>query len=1041
MPRTTSCARNDGNVDFCNDDIIFHSIEDLQTSCPPSIAEDFASCPPSLAEGARGWVSLDSTSKTKSTNANIPHPKPLPQGEGLLKPKKLAISIATATLIAGFSIDTAAAQVNCRTTVDDYTPGSIYNDFDGRTKVYTCTGYANWDEMTGTGGQHLHHTYETNQYWNSTVQFGTASEKLTIGGGSQQITVGLNRFRGQGALGRPYDYKKGFYKYIEFGLLDAKDMEFRITSQGQVQASVKTIAQANIRSLILASETENPGDRGNWTYNWDGDTKGIFQHVTIGHSSNIGAIKVDQGTRMVYNMDINDNATIGSITNAGSLTNLRIDNATASTIKNESGAWLGTIALSSSAKVNSIENAGSIGGQRDGGIFLNGASLNSLKTTEGRISNLNVSSGAKLESLEVSGGTIENLNIGGAGSYIRSITGTNGAITNLTLGDANNNTPLLSPNIDAKVTNLKINNFGITVNSTANTWNTLNGTTKQDGQRISLADNSTTNLSVAQKGITINIGTNVSKGEVYEVENLVVAGTAPKGSNIGQNHITGGRGTQLIWAKNKKGKQGFMLEADGSDAYITDVYRAIALSYMRRNAMTQNILDTMTTKTFHSDNYYNQEVELRLLQYDMSRLTNKSTRFSKTKRKNTAKIDKVREKIARLTLTQSKGQDLEKGYNNFELIDQLDAIFIPYTGRRDWRFFALPYSANSYVDLGANSALEWVGGAIFGMQRNLRKNGIFGGYLGYEYNNVNTEFVGSAPTSVQTNSLQGGINYFKTFAVTRKVAEGFIKLNIRAGVDLPKFNLDAGGRINTIEANPAKTKIKIPLVWNAGVELKGGITVYQFKKNSYVAPELGLSYDVLSSVPTMLLKPRITTVNPEVLPIGADEYYGAILWHLPQVQASLRYYKIWGNTFRTNTKIGVRYNVLNNPKLGSFKYGNTDDDKERNITLPLVYGNLSLDFVWLVKKNHELSLGYDGLFYASSFDKSSESALSKWFNGVTTTVNFKYAYWFGGSDYKTDKDGNVIGSNKTKKTKKSKPKKEKSKKSKKSKKKVVYIDG
>ena len=240
-------------------------------------------------------------------------------------------------------------------------------------------------------------------------------------------------------------------------------------------------------------------------------------------------------------------------------------------------------------------------------------SLNSIKTTAGRISNLNVSSGAKLESLEISGGTIVNLNIGGAGSYIRSISGTNGTngtITNLTLGDANNNTPLLSPNIDAKVTNLKINNFGITVNSTANDWNIP----KQDGQRISLADGGTTNLSVAQKGITINIGTNVSKGEVYEVENLVVAGTTSKGTNIAQSHITGGRGTQLIWATSTKSrKQGFMLEADGSDAYITDVYRAIALSYMRRNAMTQNILDTMTTKTFHSDNYYNQEVELRLL--------------------------------------------------------------------------------------------------------------------------------------------------------------------------------------------------------------------------------------------------------------------------------------------------------------------------------------------------------------------------------------------------------------------------------------------
>ncbi|MGX3046153.1 hypothetical protein, partial [Helicobacter sp. T3_23-1056] len=668
--------------------------------------------------------------------------------------------------------------------------------------------------------------------------------------------------------------------------------------------------------------------------------------------------------------------------------------------------------LSSSAKVNSIENAGTI----NGGIQLNGTSLSSIKNKDnGTITNLNVTAGAKLESLELSGGTISNLNISGAGSYIRSISGTNGTIGTLSLGDANNNTALLTPNIDAKVTNLRINSFGITINKKENDWNTnltttINGKTIGDGQRISVGGDSTNISYIAPKAIVINIGDDISKGAVYKAENLVVAGTTAKGGNIAESHITGGRGTQLIWATHTTdNKQGFMLQADGSNAYITDVYRALALSYMRRNAMTQNILDTMTTKTFHSDNYYNQEVELRLLQYDMSRLTNKSTRFSKTKRKNTAKIDKVREKIARLTLTQSKGQDLEKGYNNFELIDQLDAIFIPYTGRRDWRFFALPYSANSYVDLGANSAIEWVGGALFGMQRNLRKNGIFGGYLGYEFNNVNTEFVGSAPTSVLTNSLQGGINYFKTFAVTRKVAEGFIKLNIRAGVDLPQFKLDAGGRINTIEADSSKTKATIPLMWNAGVELKGGITIYQFKKNSYVAPEIGLSYDVLSSVPTKLIKPRITSVTPNVLPIGADEYYGAVLWHLPQVQASLRYYKIWGNTFRTNTKIGVRYNVLNEPKLGSFLYGNTLDEKERRITLPLVYGNLSFDLVWLVKKNHELSLGYDGLFYASSFDKSSESALSKWFNGVTTTVNFKYAYWFGGNDYVTDKNGNVIG--------------------------------
>lgn len=59
-----------------------------------------------------------------------------------------------------------------------------------------------------------------------------------------------------------------------------------------------------------------------------------------------------------------------------------------------------------------------------------------------------------------------------------------------------------------------------------------------------------------------------------------------------------------------------------------------------------------------------------------------------------------------------------------------------------------------------------------------------------------------------------------------------------------------------------------------------------------------------------------------------------------------------------------------------------------------------------------------------------------WFNGVTTTLNLKYAYWFGGSDYVKDKDGNAV-SRSLIENKKSKPKK----KPKKSKKKVYYIDG
>ncbi|RDU51245.1 hypothetical protein, partial [Helicobacter sp. MIT 01-3238] len=116
------------------------------------------------------------------------------------------------------------------------------------------------------------------------------------------------------------------------------------------------------------------------------------------------------------------------------------------------------------------------------------------------------------------------------------------------------------------------------------------------------------------------------------------------------------------------------------------------------------------------------------------------------------------------------------------------------------------------------------------------------------------------------------------------------------------------------------------------------------------------------------------------------------------------------------------------------------------ITLPAVYGNLGLDLIWMIKKNHELSFGYDGLFYASTFAKErniqgQNVKTNDWFNGVTTNLNFKYAYWFGGSDYVTDKDGNAVSRSIAEGKKSKKGKKSKSKKSKKSKKKVYYIDG
>ena len=690
------------------------------------------------------------------------------------------------------------------------------------------------------------------------------------------------------------------------------------------------------------------------------------------------------------------------------------------------------------------------GGSSIGGLILKGS-------FSGGVS---VSGGASVggEGIALSNASnISSLTIGGAGSFVSKIRSSGtvnyndqtknatltgfGKIGTLTVGTSGVFSPYLgSTYLRADITNLNIHSISLTINASSTAWNNVPRTDALKGQHITISNSTGAigdRIKIGDGSIYLSIGPNAQAGSWYNYQYLVLTNdgnTYNPNYKIGYKSITAAPGVSI-----KEGETGFILEADVATSYGAGVYRSLALSYMRRNAMTQNILDTMTTKTFHSDRYYNQEVELRLIQYDMSRLTNRSSKFAKQTRKNQVKIDKMRDKLAKLTLEQSKGQNLDKSYNNFEVIDQLDVMFIPYTGRRDWRVFALPYAVHSFVDMGAkSSAIEYAGGALVGLQRNLKANGIVGAYMGYEFSHADTTLAG-APATVQTNSIQAGLNYFKTFAVTSKIWEGFIKATIRGGADLPQFRFEAGGKTNKIDSDSKNSSV--PLMYSIGAEVRGGFTFYYFKRNSYLSPEVGLSYDMLSAFAMKFMKPVIPIDGVDFMPLGANEYYNSIYWHLPQLSVAVRYYKMWGNKFRTNLKVGVKYNIING-KQASFRIGESEYFKNTGkITLPAVYGNLALDFIWMIKKNHELSFGYDGLFYASTFAKEKNAQgqsvkTDDWFNGVTTTLNLKYAYWFGGSDYVTDKEGNAISRSALENSqKKSKPKKPK-----KSKKKIYYID-
>ena len=684
----------------------------------------------------------------------------------------------------------------------------------------------------------------------------------------------------------------------------------------------------------------------------------------------------------------------------------------------------------------------------------------------GNFSSVSITGGASIGS-GISGGgiaigsnqTIQSLTIGGAGSFVSQITtssgGTRGAINTLTIGTQGIFSPHLSSYyLNANITHLNIYSASLSIDASASQWNSKANTSKLKAQHIITANttnNSPNAINIGKGAIYLTIGPDAETNKPYFYDFIVLTGDGDyynTNAKIDSTNISASPGVSLKemtgiadvasgGTTTQQIKKGFALQADASTSYGASVYRSLALSYMRRQAMTQNILDTMTTKTFHSDRYYNQEVELRLLQYDMSRLINRNSKFAKQTRKNQSKVDNMREKIAKLTLEQSKGQNLDKGYNNFEVIDQLDVMFIPYTGRRDWRVFALPYAVHSFVDMGAkSSAIEYAGGALAGLQKNLKANGIIGAYVGYEFAYADTTLAG-APATVQTNSIQAGLNYFKTFAITSKIWEGFIKANIRGGADLPQFRFEAGGRTNKIDSDSKYSSV--PLMYSIGAEVRGGFTFYYFKRNSYLSPEIGLSYDMLSAFAMKFAKP-ITRLDSgvDIMPLGADEYYKPIYWNLPQISAALRYHKMWGNTFRTNLKVGVKYNIVNK-QTSSFMIGKPDFSDTGIITLPAVYGNLALDFIWMIKKNHELSLGYDGLFYASTFAKEKNAQgqnvkTDDWFNGVTTTLNLKYAYWFGGTDYVKDADGNAI-SRSTLEGSQKKPKKPK-----KPKKKIYYID-
>lgn len=733
------------------------------------------------------------------------------------------------------------------------------------------------------------------------------------------------------------------------------------------------IVEQNMQSITLKRQ-QRPNTVQFFTGQFGGFNfrSGTTQNFTIEQggvldSGYAGGGGLTQGFESGASLIVQAPATITTMTNSGIINTQTLIYGTIGTLIQQNGGHINDLEIERGGRVNNLNmtggNINTIGVNAGGnlnamtksggsiGVLRVSGSAGTLTNSGGSITTIDVNSGGSINTLTLSGGSLTNLNINADGS-LNTLTVNGGTFTNLNL----NGGSLGNISGNGTITNLNLNNASIRLSSAASTWNLATDTDYTKKEHIYVSNTNTiTNINGK---ITVALAQGGKRDEVYAYNSIV---TNNKGDNkFNDQNVLAAPGLYIRHNLNTTdNKKGFALSPDVTTSYGAAILKNITLSFMRRATMTQNILDSMTTKSFRANYKDEQDTEYKMLKDDMARLTTRSSKYSKQQKRDQKQLDKMRDKLAKNTLRQSKGVNLTKGYNTYELIDQLDRMFISYEKERNTRAFILPYGAHSTTLGDSTNTTEWAGGAIVGIQKNLQGKGVFGGYLGYEFSNLDNKLT-ATNINIQTNSLQVGANLFKTYPFSSKPAEYYVKSSLHGSLEMPHLSFVALGATQNFK----------PLAYSLGADVRGGITHFFVKKNSYISPEIGLSYDMLS-----LDGFRIESTN---------ESYGKHFWHFPQAMISVKYYKSWKNTFKTSATIGAKYNILHNLNKASFSYAGNNDTAV--IPLPPLYANLDLSAIWVLKKNSELSLNYTGVFFAGFSSQAS--------SGVSTAFSLRFAHWF-----------------------------------------------
>ncbi|OCR16642.1 hypothetical protein [Helicobacter pullorum] len=615
-----------------------------------------------------------------------------------------------------------------------------------------------------------------------------------------------------------------------------------------------------------------------------------------------------------------------------------------------------------------------------GCILVDGGRIGNINNTNGAIANcMQFSGGANVDNLNNSG-TIKDKITNNSGSItidnsgsIGGITTSNGGTTNISNGGIEGNTVKPGGNIGL------ITNTGS--NSTTNIieWNA--GNAENPNNPIKVAGNNLGGINTGKIYLD-----NVQAGKIYDTGKIVVGedingdgiedGVDANGNSLA-DQLNNGQGIfdsldtiSGIVDFTDEGGGKFSAGLDEQELSGKTLGASLIYSSRMRQIDTNNMLREINVKNFKTDfeileqrerlknqqalleNYKQQrESYLNGLTKDnkeLKRVSSKeSTSLSTYANNSNIKSDAIEvvdyyneDTLASLDNLQATTKANQETYSNLDLLRELDDIFISHTGDKDNLYtFALPYTryTSAQLDGGVGTLKSHASGILAGAQAKLpSERGILGIYFGYESSDKQ---VGQQRLDFDEKVYYGGLTYYNVFA-RKGVSEYYLSANTR--IDKGDTNLYKTYRTGSTTIDSQVDS------YGYGADLKVGANYYNIYNNSVLSPEIGVSYQGISTDSF-----RLRHLG------GVSEHYYAQDVNFFDISATLRWQRAWNNVFKTMASLGAMYNVYNDAKGSGVIAGLK---QSADINVEELYGTTQVGISYALGENANIALNYSGIF-------------------------------------------------------------------------------